>query len=201
MKTAVGATAAAITALQYVPYLRDLHRGPVKPHLFTWVVWALAAGIIAAGQWHSGGGWGALLMATECVFCIAIVAFTLRRAEHDIVRSDWIALAVSGLAAGVWMITDRPTVSLALATATEAIAFVPTVRKSWNAPFSEPVLVYSMSTFAVFLSLFAMADYNFETVFNPVVWIVGQGAFVAMLVVRRSRSALVPREAQSVAAA
>ncbi|MEO8466573.1 MAG: hypothetical protein ABI640_14610 [Gammaproteobacteria bacterium] len=40
-KELVAATAVILTFVMFVPYVRSIHQGRTKPHVFSWIVWAL----------------------------------------------------------------------------------------------------------------------------------------------------------------
>jgi len=41
VKETIGLIAVALAIIGHIPYIYDIYKGKTKPHIFTWVVWAI----------------------------------------------------------------------------------------------------------------------------------------------------------------
>jgi hypothetical protein len=67
------------------------------------------------------------------------------------------------------------------------LGFAPTIRKSWNKPFSETLFTYELGAVRHALGLSALSSYTFVTVLFPLTWTVANVLFSSMLIVRRAQ--------------
>jgi hypothetical protein len=58
-KAFFSAVAIALTLMAFGPYIRDILRGNIKPHVFSWVIWELTTFIVFLAQMQAKGGGGA----------------------------------------------------------------------------------------------------------------------------------------------
>lgn len=171
-----------ITAL---PYWIGIYKRETKPHMFSWVIWATVCGIAAAVQLAEGGGagsWYFMFNATGCIV-IAIVSYWL--GTKDVTRSDAIVFAIAMSAIPVWVLTDNPLWSLFILIGIDGIAYIPTIRKSWNNPYEEKAFTWGMSAVVFATSIAALESYTLTTWLYPFIFIVINLALTTLLVLRR----------------
>ena len=72
------------------------------------------------------------------------------------------------------------------------MAYIPTVRKSWNKPFEESALSWSLSTITISLSILALETYSPATYLYPATFIVVNIALVIFLLTRRKSIRNIP---------
>jgi hypothetical protein len=84
-----------------------------------------------------------------------------------------------------WLVVKQPVWSVILINTAEVLGFVPTVRKSWNRPYSETLFTYELSIFRQALTLFALQAINILTALTPITWVTVNVVITAILVVRR----------------
>src|SRR5690349_16901377 len=94
----LGIISVAITLASLMPYLYYTLKRRIKPHAFSWIIWALLTAIGFAAQYSENAGPGAWATAAACVACTAIAVLSLFYGERQITRSDWAAF-FTGLAA------------------------------------------------------------------------------------------------------
>jgi hypothetical protein len=98
-KELLSALAIALTFAMFVPYIRSIRAGLTKPHVFSWVIWAIGTFVVCLAQLAGEGGLGAWPIGVSGIVSayIAVLAYR-RRADTAITRSDWMFL-VAALAA------------------------------------------------------------------------------------------------------
>ena len=184
-KLILGWISIVIAVIGYVPYFVDIFRGKTKPHAFSWLVWGLLTGIAFVAQVVDGGGYGAWVTGLTSVVTIAIFILALLKGTRDIKRFDWMALSVCFLGIAIWGITKEPLYSVILVTVVDAVAFVPTFRKSFMRPGEETVSLFFLSALKFIIGIIALEHYSVVTWLYPASLVLANGAFVLLLIVRR----------------
>lgn len=160
-----------IALIAYVPYLVDMFRGKNKPHLYTWISIFLVTFVVAIIQFIGGGGVGAIPTAIGAVINGIILFYCLRFGTRDIIFLDKICLAIAVFGVLVFAIFhSQPLISLVIVTLAEIISFIPTFRKTRNAPYSESLTSYYLILIKLALILVALKTYNALTVSYSLVW-------------------------------
>jgi hypothetical protein len=55
IKSIFSALASVIIVIAYYPYIRDIFLKKTKPHIYTWLIWAITTGTATMGLWQGGG--------------------------------------------------------------------------------------------------------------------------------------------------
>lgn len=169
----------------YSLYYRDIFAGKTKPHRFTYLVWTLLTLISFAGQVTSGAGPGAWVMGLSVLGNAGIFILSFKYGEKEIVIADWLALFGALLALISWVITKTPTLAAILVSITDALALVPTIRKSYHKPYDETLISYFIGGLQFAISLFAIQSYSIATTFYPASIALINWSFTLMLLIRR----------------
>lgn len=177
------AIAAGLTG--YVLYFRNILLGKTKPHAFSWFVWGVIASIAFAAQVFGKAGEGAVVMGFTAVSCFIITILAVIKGERSFPLFDWVCFISSMAAVGLWLFTKSPLPSVVLITVTDAIAFLPTVRKGYLEPYDETAATFALSGVKFFLSLFALEKFSVITSLYPAALVVMNAVFVTILLVRR----------------
>ncbi len=168
MKESFAIIAVLLTILGNVPYIRDVLRGKVQPHAYTWFVWSLVSGIVLFGQIVKGAGVGALPTAVGELFTISIFFLSLRNGFKHVTKTDLIFLGMALVGISLWLFTKDPTLSVIIAVLIDFIAFVPTLRKAWREPGTENVTLYGANVMRHILILASLQTYNIVTMLHSI---------------------------------
>jgi len=189
MKSIIGIVAIALTFIAYVPYLRDLIKHKTKPHVFTWLVWATVAIISFGLQIQASAGIGAYVTLAAGIVCLAVFMIGLfqKTAKKNIKKVDIVFLIAALLALIMWTVAKQPVVSVLMLCLVDSLGFVPTVRKSWDKPYTETLSTFAINVIRFILSVIALSDYNFVSTFYPAYWILANFLFCLMLIIRRKQ--------------
>lgn len=188
LKNIVGIVAVFLTFIGYIPYIKDVISGKTVPHVYSWFLWGFVTLIAFALQVSAGGGIGAYVTFTAGLLCtiVFIIGFT-KKGKKDITQVDTIFFILALLALGFWLIAKQPVISAILTTGVDLLGFAPTIRKSWNKPYSETLSFYFLNTIRFILAVFSLQRYTIVTALYPLAWIFGNGLFGLMLIVRRKQ--------------
>lgn len=185
IKNITGIVAVLLAFASYIPYLRDTISGKTKPHIYSWFLWGLESMIAFGLQVSGNAGIGSLVTLSVGIICFIIVFLGLRNGQKDITKSDKFFFVAALISVIVWVFVKQPVISVVLVTTTSILGFVPTVRKSWNAPHSETLITYAINGLRHFLSVLALTKYSLLTWLYPGAWVFANGFFCLMLIIRR----------------
>ena len=165
-----------------------MRAGKTKPHVFSWLIWALATIIIFFAQLADGAGVGAWSIGLSGVLTayIAFLAYQYR-SDTSIAKSDWVFFLLALGSLPLWYFTQDPFWAVVILTTVDTLGFVPTFRKAYHAPYEEQLLLYVVMTVRNLVSIPALEHYSWTTVLFPVVLSVTCLLFIGMVMLRRSR--------------
>ncbi|MCY1361974.1 hypothetical protein D9M69_486720 [compost metagenome] len=138
-KETLGAISLLVTLVQYIPYCRSIYRKQLRPHVFSYLIWGVSAGIVAVAQWSAEAGPGAWAMALVALLCFLVVGLSYRTGTRYISGGDWIAFIVAMLAIPIWVLTDNPLYAVVVVTLIDIAAFYMTMRKAIISPNEESI--------------------------------------------------------------
>lgn len=187
IKNIIGIIAVFLVFIGYIPYVRDIVKGKTIPHMYSWFLWGFVTTIAFALQISDKAGIGAFVTLAAAIMCVVVIvlSFVFHRSKFDITKLDTVFLILAFVSLGIWLIAKQPVLSAILATTTDLLGFLPTIRKSWNKPFSETLSLYSLNTFRFSLAVISLQHYSIITALYPVSWVFANGLFAGMLMIRR----------------
>lgn len=187
MKAFLGIIATLLALYSYVPYFRDIFAGKTKPHAFSWLVWFFLTAIAFTAQIKDNGGAGAWVTGFTALVAFTIFIAAITRGEKNITRSDWLCLAGSFMAMGLWAVTNSPLIAIILITIIDALGFAPTFRKAFYKPHEETMITFALSAVKFVIAIAALSNYSIITVLYPASLVLMNGLFVALLITRRKQ--------------
>ena len=125
-------------------YVRDTIRGRTQPNRVTWLLWSLAPMLAFAAELNAHVGLSALMTFSVGFnpLLVLVASFVNPQASWRIGRFDYLCGALSLAGTGAWLLTSDTTVALVAAIAADALAALPTVRKSITSPRTESRVIY-----------------------------------------------------------
>lgn len=163
--------ASALAVVGNIPYVYLVIKKKVKPHPYTWFLWSVVSAVVFFGQVQKGAGIGAIPTFFSEIFTVIIFLLSLRYGFKNIDKRDTYFLIVALLGLIPWAFTHDPTISVITVVTIDAIAFVPTLRKTWQYPSTETPLLYAMNVLRHILTLFSLQAYNVATTLHSIVMI------------------------------
>ena len=186
MKDFIGIITVVLAFIAYIPYFRDILKKKSVPHPYSWLIWGITSFIVFGLQIVHGGGAGAYNTLAVGFICLLVAVFAIRNgAKQSITFQDTIILIVAIIAAFLWLFVDQPVLSVSLLVGADIIGIIPSIRKAWHKPHEETLSMWLINAGRHGLSIFALQQYNFITLLNPVVWVIANGVFSLILITRR----------------
>jgi hypothetical protein len=177
--------AVALTFYAFLPYIRDILRGKIRPHVFSWVIWSVTTVVVFFAQWRAGGGLGAGVIGLSGAITLFIATLAwLGRGDVKITRTDWAFFIGALLSLPLWYVTDDPLWAVVVLTTVDLLGFGPTVRKVIDDPHAESPGFFALFLVRNVLVVFSLETLSLTTALFPVA--VGAGcALVILLIVAR----------------
>ncbi|MBI5456172.1 hypothetical protein HY969_00350 [Candidatus Kaiserbacteria bacterium] len=185
----LGTIAAGGSLIGYALYFRSIIQGITKPHPFTWFIFFIIDGTVFVAQLVSGAGPGAWVIGVSSFMNSIVFLFALVRGEKRIVRVDWVCLICAFLGIVLWWITSEPFLGVLFATAADAIAKIPTFRKSYLRPNEESVSLWSLDIIKFSLGLVALSSFTVTTAIFPAEAAITNVLLVGFVLLRRRQLA------------
>src|SRR5688500_6817176 len=95
-------------------------------------------------QLAKGGGAGTWVTSSSAVVALFIAIMALKRKDKQIVFFDWVALVGAVIGIILWQITNNQLMAIISVTVADALAFIPTFRKSYHKPYEETLTEYGL---------------------------------------------------------
>lgn len=163
-QTVLAIIAAIIGTTAFYPYIRDIFTGRTRPHIYTWIIWALTQGTASVALLYGGGGIAGLNIILSTVLEVVVVIFAFRWGTKNITRSDTIVLVLALLAIIVWWQLHNPYLAVAMVSGIDAFGYIPTIRKSYQEPWSETTWAWASWAVSDIIAICALSNLNFLTV-------------------------------------
>jgi hypothetical protein len=181
-----------LTFAIFVPYIRSVRSGLTKPHVFSWVIWALGTFVVFLAQLAGSAGLGAWPIGVSGLITayIAVLAYG-KQSDTAITPLDCVFLIVALAALPCWFLTSDPLWAVVILTGLDLAGFGPTFRAAYFRPYDERIGFYGLAAVRNLLSIMALEHYSLTTVLFPAAVGIACVGFVAMVGYRRKR--LAPR--------
>lgn len=184
-KIILGAIASILGVAGYLPYLLDMYRGKTKPHAFTWLIFAVLAGISFFAQLTESGGAGVWLTAITGSVSAIIFVVALFRGVRTYVPFDWLCLAGAAIAIAIWALSGEAFLAVILIVIIDVFGMLPLLRHCYLKPNEETASMFAIYFFAWIFSILALETYNATTVLYASYSVVMNAIVVATLLWRR----------------
>ncbi len=179
----VGGTVQLIGAYSYI---RDTIRGKTKPNRITWLLWSIAPFIGSAAAFASGVRWAVIpvFMSGFGPLTVFISSFVNKNSYWKLERFDYLCGFLSLLALILWGITKMPIIAIIFAIASDLLAGVPTILKSWKYPETENAAPFTTGLLASISSFAAVKMWNFSSIGFPI-YLTLMNGLIAIIIYRR----------------
>jgi hypothetical protein len=169
IKAIFGIFSSFVLIIGGVPYLIDIHKKRVHPHILSWIGWSFITALGGSAMLASGSHWVVALLFANTFLCFSIAIYSIIRKvgvwSSSVYDFLFFGLGVLGLI--LWQLLDAPIIALILAIIADLSFGLPTIIKTYKNPESETYFAWLASTTSGLLSLFAVEHFNFSEVAYP----------------------------------
>ncbi len=145
-------------------YFIDIFKKKTKPHLYTWLIWAITQGTATIALIHGGGNWGAISLIVSTVLVVIIFFLSFKYGTTNITKNDTFVLIIALLAIFIWWRLNNPLIAVLMVSAIDGLGYFPTFRKSFQEPYSETLTYWAIMAISSVLAIISNAEYNLLTV-------------------------------------
>jgi hypothetical protein len=171
-------------------YIAMILTGQVRPNRASWLLWAVAPAVVFAAELDQGVGLRTLMTFGIALgpLLVLLASYLRRGAYWQLGFFDWACAGLSGLAVALWALTDSPNTAIVLSMAADALAAVPTIRKSISHPETEHPLFFVFVSAGGALTLLTLQRWTFADWAFPAYILLFPG-FLAWLIWWQQRTA------------
>ncbi len=185
-KEVLSAVAIVLTFAAFIPYIRSIHNGATRPHVFSWIIWGTTTFVVFLAQLEGRGGAGAWPIGVSggITIFIAFLAF-VKRADITITKKDWIFFISALSSLPLWYLTSDPLWAVVILTTVDVFGFGPTIRKAYSLPHSESLSFFALFAARNLIVILALENYSVTTVLFPAVTATACMLLMAIVLYRR----------------
>ena len=163
----IGIAALIVNFVGYVPYIKGIFEGKVKPQRITWGIWSILTLVAFVNQVMNGGGWSSLFFGSTTALVLLVFVLSMRKGVGGSSRFDQIILVVAALLFAYWAFSRDTYYSTLIAVAIDGVGALPTVLKAYRLPETEVYLQWVLAGIAGLLSMAAVPSISFILVVYP----------------------------------
>ena len=175
----LGVAAAVTATAAYIPYIRSILKGKTKPNRASWWIWAVLGVIISASYWSVGARNS--FWVTLPIGIVTTALLSLRYGIGGWTPFDRACLAGAGAGLAMWLLSGSPALALYICIFTDAVGYLPTLRKVYLDPGSEDKLTWCLFFAAGVLSLLSIDKWSAEIAIYPVYACISLPIVIALL--------------------
>ena len=151
-----------------IPYLLDIHKKNVQPHVLSWLGWAFITALGAFAMIAEGSTWIVAILFANSLLCFSVVIYSLVKKVGVWAASKYDVLFSLGfLGLVLWQVFEQPLIALVSAILADLFFGLPTIIKTYLNPKTETPFVWIAATISGALSLFAAESFVFHEVGYP----------------------------------
>lgn len=170
VKAVFGVTSSLAVLVGFIPYLRDIHRNRVKPHILSWTGWGFTTAIATVAMLSAGFTWGVPIVAANSVLCFAIAIYSKIKKVGVWKTSnyDYMFFVLGFVGIVLWQIFNNPDIAISFAIFADLSFGIPTLIKIYKDPKSETIFPWIFFSISGITSLVAVSYISYTEVAYPV---------------------------------
>jgi len=179
-----------IVVSEGILYIRGIVKGNTRPHPFTWGLWTVLGTIGFVAAIFGGGGIGLIPLGTLAVEDLFIFIFTLRylhlhkdQEDNELVSPWLLVIATVGVIA--WLLSNEPALAAIGVVIADSMGLLPTFKKTWRDPRSEPTWLWVASAIAMGLGIISLQHFTLASTLFPV-YVFAANCSIIALTLRRT---------------
>ncbi|HSX05629.1 MAG TPA: hypothetical protein VLF69_04130 [Candidatus Saccharimonadales bacterium] len=194
MKAFVSVIAGLMALGAYAPYAVDVLRGRAKPARSTRLMFVLLLFLTLLQQGAVQSGLLVMVTVGELIGSCVLLLMAIKHGEGGLSRLDTWCYLLLALELLLWASTKNALLALHLSVLADTIAFVPTLVKTWQKPWSETPAFYVIGAVAPALNILAANHYTYTVLLFPAYLVVANLAEVVLMVARaKSLAGSIPK--------
>lgn len=164
IKAIFGILSSIFVLVGVLPYIKDIHKGDVRPHVLSWFGWAFITIIGAFAMLAEGSQWAVAILFANATSSLIIAVYAIIRkvGVWSTTIYDYALFGLGILGIVLWQTLHLPILALICVIIADFCFGLPTIFKTWKDPSSETYFVWMTAALSGLLSLFALKDFTFS---------------------------------------
>jgi hypothetical protein len=187
-KELIGIIPLLLAVPSYAYYIHTIYQRKTVPHMYSWLIWAILAGIGFVAQVSGNAGPGAWNTGMTAIVCFAVFVISLKFGEKKLSPIDVMLLALASMAIVARLLTGDFVLAVLLTTLAALIGFAFTMKKAYRHPQQENAITFFLNSLRNFFSLFALTSISFVTFFYPFVMMLANVTISIVVVIRHKNT-------------
>jgi hypothetical protein len=179
-----GILAGLVSAVDAVPYVRDIVRGRTRPYRATWAIWTVLGVTAFLAQAADGADWSLLMVGVQAASIVMVFALSIGRGTGRVGPVDLALIAVAAAGLIGWYVSDRSllaTIGVVLADLAGVLLMLP---KTWRDPESETPSSFLLAGVSGLLATAAVGEVH-PALLYPAYFGVANTAIALVIIGRR----------------
>lgn len=162
-----GIVAGVVSFIAHPLYVRSIIKKETTPHIFTWLLATILAGVSLFFYNTAGGGATMFMLAGDFIGFAIIAGLSLIYGKKNrFYFSDWVCLFGALFSVVIFIVFRDAFWAFVAALSADAFALFPTIKKTYYQPLKESFLAWTFTCIGNVMALFAMNwANNVETVY------------------------------------
>ncbi len=169
----------------YAYYIYTIFKRKTVPHMYSWLIWAILAGIGYVAQISANAGPGSWNTGITAIVCFLVFLISIKYGERKLSKVDAALLALSVLAVIARLATGDYVLAVLLTTIAASIGFILTIKKAYKRPDQENAATFLLNSLRNLISLFAFTSISFVTFFYPLAMMLANLAVTSTIMIRK----------------
>ncbi len=181
MPQILGIFGGLLALLSFIPYIRGILLGRVKPQRTTFLIWTLLGLIAIFSQLAKGATNSLWLPSLETFGGIVILLLSIKHGVGGFNKRDYVAVFIVTLGLIAWYLTKEAAIALYIVIFIDAVGLYLTLHKTYLAPESETAFAWTMSSVGGLFTALAVGSFNIILLSYPVYIIFSNAAVVVAI--------------------
>ena len=164
----LGILSGLLSAICYLPYIRDILLGKSKPERASWFIWTVLGSIAFFSQLSKGATNSLWMVGVQTIGVVIISLLSIKFGSDGFSKRDIFALLIAAIGVIMWFFTKDASIALYITILVDAAGSILTVIKSYEDPESETISMWILASLGGLLSALAVGQLNFILLLYPV---------------------------------
>lgn len=161
MKEIILTTSLILYFISFVPYIRGIVKGAVKPRPLSWLGWSMLLGIGIFSQiLEKGFNSSMLIVISAGIGCFAIFLISLFKKALINKENDYLCFILGVICMIIYLVSRDAWITTVFALYADLFVGIPTIMNVYKNPRSEDLLAWGLGTAGIFLSFVIVLSEN-----------------------------------------
>lgn len=163
----LGYISGVLSALCFLPYIRDILLHKTKPERASWLIWTTLGAIAFFSQLAKGATDSLWMPGVQTFGVFIIFLFSIKYGVGGLAKKDILSLIFAFFGLITWFLTKEPALALFIIIAVDATGTILTATKAYEDPGSETISTWILASLSGLFSAFSVGSLNLTLLAYP----------------------------------